>query len=285
MAMAEVYGTSTFTAPAIRASGTRRAHPGAWGIEVRRAILLAILSATLASCSGNGAASPSRAALSTPTVAVAPSSTAAGEVAPSVSPGPTDPSDQPTGSPTAPPSLPPSPGPGPGATPSASPAPLPSLDARGCPTSSAVAEQGLLQLDRTLLVAGYRADYDGTIQVWARNDAYGADDAIPEFAFLDLSMDPIVVDAGGRLTVREHGATLTSVSAARRYAFTGFDVSGGLPQYGGPPPRSLASGAAGGEGWIRLPERPGRWVVELSFGWQTHCYGGSGINWVVVRTR
>ncbi len=97
-------------------------------------------------------------------------------------------------------------------------------------------------------------------------------------------MRPIVVDAGALLEVREDGADLTTVTATRT-PLDGYDGSGGLPRYDGPDPKRLDSGVAGGTGWIRTPDRAGTWVIGFDFAWQTHCYGGSGFNWVVVRTR
>ena len=98
-------------------------------------------------------------------------------------------------------------------------------------------------------------------------------------------MRPIVIDAGARLELREDGATLTAVTRATRTPLDGYDGSGGLPRYDGPDPKPLDSGVTGGTGWIMTPDRGGTWVIAFAFEWQTHCYAGSGLNWVVVRTR
>jgi hypothetical protein len=143
----------------------------------------------------------------------------------------------------------------------------------------------LKDLDRTLLVGGRELEFDGTISVWARNRSYAAGDGIPQYAFLNLEMRPIVVDAGARLELLERGATLTAVTWTNRTPFDGYDGSRGLPEYAGPDPKPLDSGVTGGTGWIRTPNRAGTWVIEFGLEWQTHCYGGSGLNWVVVRTR
>jgi hypothetical protein len=211
--------------------------------------------------------SPSAIAAASPTPAVSPT--------PTLAPTPV----AATASPTTTPTTTPTPTQAPSST------PRPKRDDRGCPLRANASNRELMALDRTLVVGGRELDFDGTVSVWARNGSYEAGDQIPQYAFLDLEMRPIVIDAGTRLELREKGATLTSVTRAARTPFGAYDGSGGLPEYSGPAPKPIDSGMAGSTGWITSPNRPGTWVIAFDLEWQTHCYGGSAVNWVVVRTR
>ena len=238
---------------------------------------MAGLVAALVIVAGCGGALP--AGPTATTADLSPSAIAA--VSPTPTMGPT-PVIAPTASPTTAQTTP-APTQAPSAT--QAPSPRPKRDDRDCPLRANASLRELLALDRTLLVKSRALDFDGTLSVWARNGSYRGDDLIPQYAFLDLAMRPIVIDAGSRLELREEGATLTSVTRATRTPFGGYDGSGGLPEYGGPAPKPVDSGMAGSTGWIISPNRPGMWVIAFDLEWQTHCYGGSGVNWVVVRTR
>ncbi len=133
-------------------------------------------------------------------------------------------------------------------------------------------------------MGGQELGFDGTTTVQTLDGDWLGSDGIPGFAFLDLDMDPIVEGAGGRLVLRERGARLTAVTRANSRPFANFRDEG-LPEYDGPKPQPLAAGANEGRGWIELPDRAGTWVIEFLPEWQTECYQGNGINWVVVETR
>jgi hypothetical protein len=171
-----------------------------------------------------------------------------------------------------------------GPSPSTASTPSPgALDARGCPTDPDTSLAQLKELDHGLVVGGRHLDHDGTLKVQALNGSYGGEDAIPAFASLDLAAKPIPAKAGGTLTVREASLTLVGLTA-RRYDLDGFHTTNGI-DYTGPAPRRLTTTVKDGTGSIEIPDRAGRYVIELSPTWRSDCFLGEGVTWVVVRVR
>src|SRR3954470_18060199 len=258
-----------------------------WGGRmVRQVGVLVAVIAIVAGCSaGSGTAdtpSATPAVVSPDVPSAEPASTEAGSPEPeasatasatdAASPS-TSPDASPAGSPAASPTSEPEPSAMPSLAPSVAPTATPDLAFAGCPASDPAIHRALGAMDRSLVVGGHALGYDGTVHVWTRAGSDLGSDEIPGYAFLDLHMDPVVVDAGGRIDVRERGAVLTELRGANAVPYAGFAFDG-LPEYRGPEPRYLVSGVAGGAGWIRAPARRGTWVVELLPTWQSTCFGG-----------
>jgi hypothetical protein len=165
----------------------------------------------------------------------------------------------------------------------ASPAPTvaPGADASGCP----LVDDGNLAvataLDRNLVLADGRTIELATAGMQARNGNWAADDAIPQFATLELKMDPVRLAPGKRLVIAgSPGMTFTGGTARawRRSQLSGAGVSvKGKP-------RGLASKVVNGKLRLALPGA-GTWVVEIGPEWETPCLTGDGVAYAVVAVR
>ena len=156
-----------------------------------------------------------------------------------------------------------------------------SVDTHGCPTDPDAAQALLMTVDHRLVVGGSMLQSDGTTVVEAIYGGAGGADQIPPFASLDLAAAPIGAPAGGGMAVREAALTLVDLKASL-YARTGFTDTGELV-YRGPAPMPLDTVVTTGVARVTMPSDPGAYVLELWPGWESPCFRGSGVTWVVIQ--